>query len=88
MKPSFFDFFDPETCYDIISRDDPLPVLGSAATFFTFLYDPEMKRFLERRTSDTPPSPALPAGGQAVGRGEGYGERAGRPDEEHSDRGR
>jgi predicted ATP-grasp superfamily ATP-dependent carboligase len=67
MKPSFFDFFDPKTCYDIISRDDPLPVLGSAATFFTFLYDPEMKRFLERRASNTPPSPgplppSLPAG--------------------------
>jgi hypothetical protein len=33
----------------MISKDDPLPVLGAMATFFTFLYDPEMKRFLERR---------------------------------------
>lgn len=49
LHPSFFDFFDPNTCYDILSRDDPLPTLGSVATFFTFLYDPEMKRFLERR---------------------------------------
>ena len=49
LRPSFFDFSDPETSYDIFSRDDPLPLLGSAATFLTFLYDPEMKRFLERR---------------------------------------
>jgi len=49
LHPSFFHFFDPHTSYDIISKDDPLPLLGSAATFFTFLYDPEMKRFLERR---------------------------------------
>jgi len=49
LQPSFFRFFEPKTFYDIISRDDPLPVLGSMATFFTFLYDPEMKRFLERR---------------------------------------
>jgi predicted ATP-grasp superfamily ATP-dependent carboligase len=49
LRPSFFHFFDPDTSYDIISKDDPLPLLGSVATFFTFLYDPEMKRFLERR---------------------------------------
>jgi predicted ATP-grasp superfamily ATP-dependent carboligase len=49
LHPSFFHFFDPDTSYDIISKDDPLPLLGSAATLFTFLYDPEMKRFLERR---------------------------------------
>ena len=49
LKPSFFHFFEPDTSYDIISKNDPLPVLGSVATFFTFLYDPEMKRFLERR---------------------------------------
>jgi len=49
LQPSFFRFFDPETGDDMISKDDPLPVLGAMATFFTFLYDPEMKRFLERR---------------------------------------
>ena len=49
LRPSFFDFFEPNTSYDIISREDPLPVLGAMATFFIFLYDPEMKRFLERR---------------------------------------
>ncbi len=50
LRPSFFRFFEPNTSYDIISREDPLPVLGAMATFFTFLYDPEMKRFLERRS--------------------------------------
>jgi len=49
LHPSFWDFFDQNTCYDIISKQDPFPVLGAMATFFTFLYDPEMKRFLERR---------------------------------------
>jgi predicted ATP-grasp superfamily ATP-dependent carboligase len=49
LRPSFFHFFDPNTSYDIISREDPLPIMGAIATFFTFLYDPEMKRFLERR---------------------------------------
>jgi len=49
LRPSFFNFFDTNTSYDIISKDDLLPLLGSIATFLTFLYDPEMKRFLERR---------------------------------------
>ena len=49
LSPSFFHFFEPNTFYDIISMEDPFPILGSMATFFTFLYDPEMKRFLERR---------------------------------------
>lgn len=49
LHPSFFDFLDPDTSYDVFSKDDPLPVLGSVATFLTFLYDSEMKRFLERR---------------------------------------
>jgi predicted ATP-grasp superfamily ATP-dependent carboligase len=49
LQPSFFHFFEPKTFYDIISSEDPLPILGAMATFFTFLYDPEMKRFLESR---------------------------------------
>jgi len=49
LRPSFFRFFAPDTSYDIISKEDPLPILGAMGTFFTFLYDPEMKRFLERR---------------------------------------
>jgi predicted ATP-grasp superfamily ATP-dependent carboligase len=49
LRPSFFRFVDSNTSYDIFSKDDPLPFLGSVATLFTFLYDPEMKRFLGRR---------------------------------------
>jgi predicted ATP-grasp superfamily ATP-dependent carboligase len=49
VDPPFFHFFDPDMSYDIISQEDPLPILGAMATFFSFLYDPEMKRFLERR---------------------------------------
>ncbi|HYA93744.1 MAG TPA: ATP-grasp domain-containing protein [Thermodesulfobacteriota bacterium] len=49
LHPSFFNFFDPNTSYDIFSKDDPFPLLGSVATFLTFLYDSEMKRFLEKR---------------------------------------
>ena len=49
LHPSFFRFFDPNTFYDVFSKDDLFPFLGSVATFFTFLYDPEMKRFLEKR---------------------------------------
>jgi predicted ATP-grasp superfamily ATP-dependent carboligase len=49
LEPSFFHFFGPNTSDDIISSEDPFPVLGAAATFFTFLYDPDMKRFLEKR---------------------------------------
>jgi predicted ATP-grasp superfamily ATP-dependent carboligase len=49
LHPSFFRFFDRNTSYDVFSKDDPLPFLGSVATLFTFLYDPEMKRFLGRR---------------------------------------
>ncbi len=51
LHPSFFRFFDPDTSYDVFSKDDPLPLLGSVATLFTFLYDPEMKRFLGRRSA-------------------------------------
>ena len=63
LRPSFFHFFEPNTTYDIISKQDPLPILGAMATFFTFLCDPEMKRFLERRS----PHPTL----SPKGRGEG-----------------
>jgi predicted ATP-grasp superfamily ATP-dependent carboligase len=49
LRPPFFRFFDSDTSDDILSVEDPLPILGAAATFFTFLYDPEMKRFLEKR---------------------------------------
>lgn len=51
LNPPFFRFFDPNTAEDIISKEDPIPILGAMATLFTFLYDPEMKRFLERRST-------------------------------------
>jgi predicted ATP-grasp superfamily ATP-dependent carboligase len=49
LHPSFFRFFESNTSYDILSKEDPAPVLGLMATALTFLYDPEMKRFMERR---------------------------------------
>jgi predicted ATP-grasp superfamily ATP-dependent carboligase len=63
LRPSFFHFFEPNTTYDIISKEDPFPILGAMATFFTFLYDPEMKRFLEKRS----PHPTLSPKGRGKG---------------------
>ena len=49
---SFFDFRDRETGYDIISLEDPFPILGRILTPLTFLYDADMKvRLKGRRTS-------------------------------------
>ena len=44
----FFRFRDG-TKYDIISREDPCPVLGRLMTPLTFLYDRDMKRRLRER---------------------------------------
>jgi predicted ATP-grasp superfamily ATP-dependent carboligase len=49
LSPSFFDFFNQDTCYDIISRKDPWPVLGRLLTLLTLLYDRDMRRFLAPR---------------------------------------
>jgi predicted ATP-grasp superfamily ATP-dependent carboligase len=49
LSPSFFDFFNENTCYDIISRKDPWPVLGRVLTILTFFYDRDMRRFLAPR---------------------------------------
>jgi len=49
LFPSFFDFFHENTCYDIISKKDPWPVLGRVLTILTFLYDRDMRRFLAHR---------------------------------------
>lgn len=49
LSPSFFDFFDENTCYDILSRDDPCPALGRVLTLLTLLYDRDMRRFLAPR---------------------------------------
>jgi len=49
LCPSFFDFFDENTCYDILSRDDPCPALGRVLTLLPLLYDRDMRRFLAPR---------------------------------------
>ncbi len=49
LSPPFFDFFNQNTCYDIISRQDPGPVLGRVLTLLTLLYDRDMRRFLAPR---------------------------------------
>jgi predicted ATP-grasp superfamily ATP-dependent carboligase len=49
LSPPFFDFFHENTCYDIISRQDPWPVLGRILTLLTLLYDSDMRRFLAPR---------------------------------------
>ena len=51
MTPSFFDFRDKDTAYDILSLEDPLPSLGRVLTPLTFLYDPDMKERLRKRRS-------------------------------------
>lgn len=46
MKPGFFNFFDKNTTYAILSRDDFFPVIGKLSTGLTFLYDKEMRKSL------------------------------------------
>ncbi|MCR4292374.1 MAG: ATP-grasp domain-containing protein [Candidatus Kuenenia sp.] len=43
LKPNFFDF---KTKDDIISLNDPMPVIGRLLSVLTFLYDKEMKSLL------------------------------------------
>ncbi len=43
LKPNFFDF---KTKDDIISLNDPMPVIGRLSSVLTFLYDKEMKNLL------------------------------------------
>ena len=49
LSPPFFEFFNQNTCYDIISSEDPWPVLGRVLTLLTLLYDRDMRRFLAPR---------------------------------------
>ena len=49
LSPPFFDFFNENTCYDIISVEDPWPVLGRILTLLTLFYDRDMRRFLAPR---------------------------------------
>ena len=51
MEPSFFEFRDKDTAYDIVSLKDPLPALGRVLTPLTFLYDRDMKERLRKRRS-------------------------------------
>lgn len=42
LEPSFFDFFGEDVHFDILSRHDPLPVIGFGLTVGRYLFDPEM----------------------------------------------
>jgi predicted ATP-grasp superfamily ATP-dependent carboligase len=49
LSPSFFQFWDDRTTYDILSLKDPLPILGRVLTPLTFLYDQDMRQRLKQR---------------------------------------
>lgn len=49
LMPEFFNFWDPDTTYDILSQTDPLPAVGRMLTPLTFLYDKDMKHRLRIR---------------------------------------
>lgn len=49
LLPEFLNFWDKNTAYDILSIDDPMPVLGRLITPLTFIYDKDMKRRLRLR---------------------------------------
>ena len=50
MVPSFFNFWDKKTAYDIMSVSDPMPVIGRILTPLTFLYNRDMKYRLKKRS--------------------------------------
>jgi predicted ATP-grasp superfamily ATP-dependent carboligase len=49
LVPEFFNFWDGNTVYDIVSVKDPFPVIGRILTPLTFLFDPDMKHRLKSR---------------------------------------
>jgi predicted ATP-grasp superfamily ATP-dependent carboligase len=49
LVPEFFNFWDGNTAYDILSIEDPLPTLGRILTPLTFLYNADMKERLKKR---------------------------------------
>ncbi len=49
LEPNFFNFRDKHTAYDILSINDPLPIIGRILTPLTFLYDRDMKYRLKKR---------------------------------------
>lgn len=50
LLPQFLNFWDRNTVDDILSLNDPLPILGTILTPLTFLYDRDMKYRLKKRT--------------------------------------
>ena len=54
LRPSFFNFWDKNTSYDILSLRDPMPVLGRLLTPLTFIYDHDMKQRLRKRKQILP----------------------------------
>jgi predicted ATP-grasp superfamily ATP-dependent carboligase len=49
LKPGFFNFKTKDTSYDILSLEDPLPVLARILTPLTFLYNGDIKKRLKMR---------------------------------------
>ncbi len=50
LMPSFFNFLDQDTAYDILSLKDPGPVLGRILMLLTLLYDRDIKHKFKKRT--------------------------------------
>ena len=51
LLPQFFHLWDRNMAYDILSFEDPLPVLGRILTPLTLIYDQDMKQRLKKRKS-------------------------------------
>lgn len=49
LMSEYFQFWNKNTAYDILSLKDPLPVLGRILTPLTFIYDRDMKQRLKKR---------------------------------------
>lgn len=49
LVPEFFNFWDANTVYDIVSLKDPLPTFARILTPLTFIYDYDMKLRLKQR---------------------------------------
>ncbi len=49
MEPSFFNFWDRNTYYDILSIKDPLPVVGAILCAFPLLFNRDIWRAVRRR---------------------------------------
>lgn len=45
----FFNFWDRNMAYDIVSRKDPLPALARILTLLALIYDPDLKQRLKSR---------------------------------------